>query len=837
MRFLSLLPALLVLFVSAAAHAQGAGGLVSEQDMDKLGSLFMPPETDETLGWIMSIFGPILGSGDETAPAPLIGVAMGVLNSAALAIGALILTYKLLAGVAQTAHEGNLLGKRWSTLWGPLRVGLGAAALIPLQSGFCLMQKLVVLVAAMGIGLADNVWATSMNAVGTQGTVISAPRVRGFERTGAGLFQIALCKAAVEVWSQDVAQNFNSLPPQVIAPPVTTSPNNVTTVGQRQQVSTYYGQEMAPLASNKICGGFRALAIGTTSNSAGEGVMNKYQSGIDAALNGGDGNNGIAAVHTEGAKIFVEAMMPAARELARAALANTPACGSTTDGSNSGCITVKPGEAGKALIAYSTAVHVASANAIKQANSLASVNPGEAFANVSGSMGWAYAGTWWMVLNRLNGTASEVANQRIDLVQPSWDMVVARLSGDGNVYGDYGSYVNFVKSNGEAYWNRVAVAYAGDAVHEGVETPVVASSFADRIGQERQYSVNSASVLGDRDASTGKGLDEMKNSVDTLGKALGEWMVDSFDPQSDPLHKTNAMAGITTMGHDLFKLSVGLLLAGWVGEATSDALMNSEIPFGGFFLSLAGAFIKPIFALMKSVGVMLMIPALTMAYVLPMMPYILWVGGLVGWLILVVEAVVAAPLWAIAHMRMDGDGIAGPWAQTGYRLLLSLLLRPALMVIGLLLGMVVFAVVGPFISQSFRMAMLTTFGNEGVGLFGGIVMIFLIAAMFYWISYKCFGMIHQVPDRILRWIGGGPEHLGEDEVMNQSRTMAAVAMGQMVSGMRGVPGMKPPGRGGGGKENSQIAGSGKDDKPGMPSLASPKANATNRSVTQNTPKS
>jgi len=73
----------------------------------------------------------------------------------------------------------------------------------------------------------------------------------------------------------------------------------------------------------------------------------------------------------------------------------------------------------------------------------------------------------------------------------------------------------------------------------------------------------------------------------------------------------------------------------------------------------------------------------TLAYYLPAIPIIFWVLGIVGWLIMVLEAVVAAPLWAASHVLPEGEGFAGPPARQGYMLLLALLIRPVLMVIGL----------------------------------------------------------------------------------------------------------------------------------------------------------
>jgi conjugal transfer/type IV secretion protein DotA/TraY len=78
-----------------------------------------------------------------------------VINGAGLALGIVILMYSIVAGVAQTAHEGQFMGKRFSSIWLPIRLVTGAALLIPAWGGIAAAQKIVLWFAVMGIGLAN----------------------------------------------------------------------------------------------------------------------------------------------------------------------------------------------------------------------------------------------------------------------------------------------------------------------------------------------------------------------------------------------------------------------------------------------------------------------------------------------------------------------------------------------------------------------------------------------------------------------------------------------------------------------------------------------------------
>lgn len=87
---------------------------------------------------------------DTLAPAFL------VINGAGLALGIFILMYSIVAGVTQTAHEGQFMGKRFSSVWLPIRLVNGVALLIPVWGGMAAAQKIVLwFAAAMGIGLAN----------------------------------------------------------------------------------------------------------------------------------------------------------------------------------------------------------------------------------------------------------------------------------------------------------------------------------------------------------------------------------------------------------------------------------------------------------------------------------------------------------------------------------------------------------------------------------------------------------------------------------------------------------------------------------------------------------
>src|SRR5206468_79954 len=58
-----------------------------------------------------------------------------------------------------------------------------------------------------------------------------------------------------------------------------------------------------------------------------------------------------------------------------------------------------------------------------------------------------------------------------------------------------------------------------------------------------------------------------------------------------------------------------------------------------------------------------------MAFVIPMLPFTLTIGSIVGWLMALFSAVVAGPVWLAGHLHPEGDDIAGKGVG-GYMILL-----------------------------------------------------------------------------------------------------------------------------------------------------------------------
>ena len=148
---------------------------------------FTPHSGDLSRLYLYMLFGNIpgvlAGSGDEAASL-IVGQIFGVFNSAVLAVGGLFIFYTFIMGTLMTAHEGEALGRKWSSIWTPLRSVLAIALMLPTKSGFCMIQVIVMWIVLQGIGAANSVWFSALDYLEKGGVFL---QIGGLSGSSSGL--------------------------------------------------------------------------------------------------------------------------------------------------------------------------------------------------------------------------------------------------------------------------------------------------------------------------------------------------------------------------------------------------------------------------------------------------------------------------------------------------------------------------------------------------------------------------------------------------------------------------------------------------------------------------
>ena len=165
-----------------------------------------------------------------------------------------------------------------------------------------------------------------------------------------------------------------------------------------------------------------------------------------------------------------------------------------------------------------------------------------------------------------------------------------------------------------------------------------------------------------------------------------------------------------------------------------------------------------------------------LAVYLPMVPFFVWVGAVVGYFLLAIESIIAAPLWAIAFMEpATQDGPGGKNAQ-GWYLVMNLFLRPVLLVVAMiavmLLADVVLNYLNLYLLPAFEMS--TDADTPFVKLMTFIWISIIYCVILLTTMHGVYSLIHRIPDNIMEWLGVGARGLGD---LSDEREIRALVMG------------------------------------------------------------
>ena len=220
---------------------------------------------------------------------------------------------------------------------------------------------------------------------------------------------------------------------------------------------------------------------------------------------------------------------------------------------------------------------------------------------------------------------------------------------------------------------------------------------------------------------------------------------------------------------------------------------------GGIFADMISTLFQVIFFIALGLGFLY-------ANIIPAMPYMMWMIAMIGYLVYILEALVAANFWAAMHTHPEGEGLIGR-AGAGYPILLTLILYPILMVAGLVFGMAMVRVGGWFINMTLW-TFIQDMNNDGANIFSMFGTLTLYAIIHMVMVYKAFSMTYELPQSVLRWMGVGSHFsdLGERDTKQEAMMVAGVVTRHISTHGSGLAGKATGGGGGMGGVATKGAG-------------------------------
>lgn len=216
--------------------------------------------------------------------------------------------------------------------------------------------------------------------------------------------------------------------------------------------------------------------------------------------------------------------------------------------------------------------------------------------------------------------------------------------------------------------------------------------------------------------------------------------------------------------------------------------------------------LKTLSSFFLTIGSIGLILGFILYYVLPFLPFIYFFFAVMTWVKSIFEAMMGMPLWALAHLNIEGEGMPGQSAEIGYFYILEIFLRPVCILIGFLGGIAIFGAMVRVLNEIFYLVISNLSGHTDVaGTVGtcfnppggaggpteeefqrGAVDEFFFSIMYavivYMMAVPCFKMVDMVPDRIMRWLGSGLKSFGAMDGDPAQGLMGSVAAGAGMIG-------------------------------------------------------
>ena len=372
--------------------------------------------------------------------------------------------------------------------------------------------------------------------------------------------------------------------------------------------------------------------------------------------------------------------------------------------------------------------------------------------------GWGGAAIWYNKIAQLNGSMiSAVQNTPNIKLRPSTM--------------EFAKYKNIQET-----FNLTETAEFDWGSSKG-KNDIPTNAMDEQIGQ----ALNDIHVfwVGDEDDTTHNII------IDTINLLFGT--VGLFDMcENEDIHP---LAQISGLGKSLLETAMRNIGLGLFGGAIGLAGIGPATAMSSFLMSIAS------FTIM--IGFILF-------YVVPFLPFLYFFFAVGGWVKGIFEAMVGVPLWALAHLRIDGNGLAGEAALNGYFLIFEIFLRPILIVFGLLASILIFGAMVTILHDIFYIVVsnLSGFDAEDLTLCGTTVtgdpqmgdleyfrgpidelcFTIIYAILVYMIGMSCFKLIDLIPNQILRWMGHGVSTFNDQAGEPAEGLSSRIAIGGSVMG-------------------------------------------------------
>lgn len=680
-----------------------------------------------------------------------------------LLIATIIIVYLTIAIVLETAESGVPFGKRFNKAWAPIRLVLFFGLLLPTPQGINLAQYLLLNAAKLGSNVATNAWITFDSAsgsayLGNPDQLIARPNVPDFTGFASFMAIAKMCSwAEGRIAGRDIqpyivyGKTATDSVPLSSAPAFSTMVQNARggNIGFRFGVKdeTLYADETG--AIYPYCGELVMPIV----DQAQPGAAYIQQAYVDMIRCMWDGSNGTAFECRLGDRFDLMGESYTQKYSRILPLTDFPD------------MTLVQGQHLRTFVVMSlnNSFEETLTNAIDEQTTSSAPDSANSFENTNVALlGWGGAGIWFNKIAQQNGamTSSIFNEPQIRLMPSSMEYVKEKkLKQDKNV--------PFLETYTPTLSSGKSIIFETPQQHD---IALVLNQQFRAWADERAMAFYPANPASHNTGNTGNII------IDTINLVMGTQGLFDMCKNTNihPLAQLSALGkGLVEHSIRSFGIAAGVGVVGGLAGLFDKSLGSALTAATGFFINVA------------SMGLIL---GFVLFYVLPMIPFIYFFFAVMTWVKSIFEAMVGMPLWALAHIRIDGDGMPGDSAEAGYFYILEIFLRPIVIIISFVGAVVIFGALVKVLNQIFYLVLSNLsghtpsspgtdcFAQPGAGAPAGTTeaaykrgtideffFTVIYAVIVYMMANPCFKLVDAIPDNIMRWLGASVSSFGAQD--------------------------------------------------------------------------